>query len=165
MSTPDSGVMPAQGASSSQPSRRPRTAASPNPARVAASTSRAKRRRSVPYPSGRVLVSPERKWRRRLKDAAFTSTPSRPLAAAMAAAVPNPSTTAAMSSSSISWGTSRLTGSATRDGAHRTAWLYALDPWPPQWPIDASASDPCRCSAAATPDHPAKHSAARGARS
>ena len=42
-----------------------------------------------------------------------------------------------MSRASMTLGTSRLFTSGTPDGAHRARWLYALDPWPPVWPMPA----------------------------
>ena len=93
-----SGVIPAHGASSSPDRRSPSTRSGPSAPRTAARTSRAKRRRSVPHSSPRWFVRPERNCRIRLCWPALTSTPSSPAAAAEAAAVPKPVTTAAMSS-------------------------------------------------------------------
>ena len=74
--------------------------------------------RSWPHSSPRWLVRPDRNWRTRLCWPALTSTPSQPAATARAAASPKPAITAAMSSSSIHFGTSRELTSGTRDGAH-----------------------------------------------
>ncbi len=77
------------------------------------------------------MVRPLRNWRTRLCWPALISTPSHPAATAVAAAARNPATTAAMSSASIHFGTSRVFTSGTLLGAHSSRWLYALDPWPP----------------------------------
>ena len=47
-----------------------------------------------------------------------------------------------MSSASIHFGTSRELTSGTRDGAHSSRWLYALEPWPPAWSSEAITSVP-----------------------
>ena len=82
-----------------------------------------------------------------------------------AAAVANPSTTAAMSSASIHLGTSRVLTSGTRDGAHSSRWLQCDVPCPPAWPSPASTSVPWAWQASATAAQPSAQSAASGARS
>ena len=79
--------------------------------------------------------------------------------------MPKPATTAAMSSASIHFGTSRLLTSGTRDGAHRGRWEYADDPWPPAWPSAATASAPSDRTAVAMRAHPSGQRSASGARS
>jgi hypothetical protein len=93
------------------------------------------------------------------------STPSQPASRAVPAAAANPATTAAMSSASIHFGTSRVATSGTRDGAHSGAWLYADDPCPPAWSSEATTRAPCRPHAATIDAQPAPARAASGARS
>ena len=160
-----SGVMPAQGASSSQLRRSPTTRSAPTASRTAASTRRANRVRSSPHSSPRVLVNPDRNWRTRENWPALTSTPSQPATTARRAASANPSTTAAMSSASISLGTSRVFTSGTRPGAHSSRWDQCEVPWPPAWPSPASTTVPWGRHASTTADQPGPHSSASGARS
>ena len=117
-----SGVMPAHGASSSHDSRSPTIA-------VGATTgadrrdhpSRAKQRGRHPTRRRAGWSARDRNWRTRLCWPALISTPSHPASAASLAASAKPSTTASMSSVSIHFGTSRVSTSGTRDGAHSGA--------------------------------------------
>jgi hypothetical protein len=111
------------------------------------------------------LVSPERNWRSSEYWPAFSSTPSQPASTASFAAAAKPSITAAMSSASIHFGTSREFTSGTRDGAHSSRWLQCEVPCPPAWPSAASTTAPSAWQASATAAHPSTASAASGARS
>ena len=83
-----------------------------------------------------------------------------------AAAAAKPSTTAAMSSASISWGTSRVAGSGKRDGAHRAPLAVGARALAPACGRATPApAPPSACTAAATAAQPGSQSAARGARS
>jgi hypothetical protein len=77
----------------------------------------------------------------------------------------NPSTTAAMSSGSIHFGTSREFTSGTRDGAHSGRCEYADEPCPPAWSSEASTSEPCGRQAPTIAAQPSPHRSASGARS
>ena len=79
--------------------------------------------------------------------------------------MPKPVTTAAMSSASIHFGTSRLLTSGTREGAHSGRCEYADDPCPPAWPRAATASAPSDWTAVAMRAHPSGQRSASGARS
>ena len=119
----------------------------------------------MPHSSPRWFVSPDRNWRTRLCCPALISTPSQSASTAPRAAAPKPATTAAMSSASIHFGTSREATSGTRDGAHSGRWLYADEPCPPAWSSEAMTSAPCGRQAATIDAHPAVATDASGARS
>ena len=76
----------------------------------------------------RWLVSPDWNWRSSEYWPALISSPCSPDRRARAAAAANPSTTALISVSAISMGSSRDPASGTRDGAHSADWENAEEP-------------------------------------
>ena len=76
----------------------------------------------------RWLVSPDWNWRSSEYCPALISTPASPDRRPRAAAAANPSTTALISLSAISMGSSREAASGTRDGAHSADWENAEEP-------------------------------------
>ncbi len=117
-----SGVTPAHGASSSQHSRTATSRSGPTALRTAPITSVVTASRSDPYRSPRRLVNPEWNWRSSDVGPMSISTPSSPASVAARVARANPSTRDSISGGPISIGISRLTTSATPDGAHMTDW-------------------------------------------